>query len=708
MRNRNTAARARAGRRSAVSIAVLASVFGAAPVHAQGRATLPAVTVQSTQDEGVKATDATTGVLGDMKLVDTPFSVNVINRKLIDDQQSQSYGDYLKNDPAVRVGNVPVGFLTIRGFQVLPDGFLYDGLPGTYLLSDGRYQLEGFDRIEVLKGASTFLYGSSSTTSIGGVLNFVPKRALDTPVRNATVGFVSRSLFKAEVDLGDRFGGDKQFGYRLNVGYKNGDQAVRDAEWNHKGITLAVDWRASRNLVVNAGLEYSENHYPRLQPFFLLAGGTNVPDAPRTSRNISQPWDDFRTIQKLAYLRADWQIAQDWNLTAQGARTHSDRPRLPQARFGFISNFPAQGDTVLFSSVDQAQAAAWSGQLTLRGKVATGPVQHQLALSAQATRLRSDFISTPTSLGLPTNIYDPISYPEPASPPNTGIPPGTKATAHSYAVSDVMKFGEQWSLIGGLRRTTIENETFSVAAEWSGKSKTRTTPLAALVFKPTVNSSLYATYAEGFEQGGTDPVSNTQLAPRETTQYEIGGKYDMGGGLLLSAALFDMKRPGEFNSPVFPFPLVRTGSQRHRGVEVTATGAATRDLSIVAGFTYLRPKLTNTGNPAFDGQDPAGVPRLAANVYGDYRLGFVPGLFVNGGLYAVGKQYYDNANTQRVPGYVRADLGARYETKVMARPTVVRFNVENVLGKDYWASALGGVLTLADPRTYKLSATVGF
>lgn len=708
MIHRDAAARRHAARRSAVSIAVLAALFSTAQAQTQSAGSLPAITISGSTDQGVKPTDASTGILGDVKIVDTPFSVSPITRKLIEDQQAQHYGDYLKNDPGVRVGNVPVGFTTIRGFQVSIDGYLYDGLPGNQVLSDGRYQLVGFDRVEVLKGASTFLYGSTPGGSIGGVINYIPKRPLDAPVRNASVGFISRSVFTADADLGNRFGGENQFGYRFNVAYKNGDQSVRDAGWNQKAATLAMDWRASRNLVFNAGVEYSENHYPRLQPFFVLFPGADLPKAPNGRRNISQKWDDFRTVQKLAYLRADWQIATDWSLSAQAVHAHSDRPRLPEARFGFITNALNTGDALLFSSIDEAKNRGTSYALTLRGKAVTGPVEHQLALSALRTRTTSRFSSVPTTAGIPTNIYNPSSIPEPADPGDPGLPPGNRTFSHSFAVSDVMKLSERWSLIGGLRRITIENEAYTAANGFNGPSETRTTPLLAVVFKPTSNSSLYVNYAEGFEQGGVAGVANAnngeQLPARETKQYEIGGKLDLGG-LLLTAALFDMKRAGEFTNPVTTV-LERVGSQRHRGLELIGTGQVTPNLSMVAGFTYLRPKLRGTGDPTTDGNDPAGVPRLAGNLYADFRI--LPGVFINGGIYAQGKQWFDNANTQRVPGYVRFDAGARYETKVFDKPTIVRFNIENLTDKNCYASALGGVLTFADPRTYKLSAQVGF
>lgn len=694
MRNRVTVARARAGRRSAVSIAALAVLIGGA--QAQTRATLPAVTVQSAPEEGYTARESSPGILGDIKLVDTPFSVNVINRKIIEDQQAQHYGDYFKNDPSVGIGNVPVGFITLRGYQASLDSYLYDGIPGT-VLSDGRYQLVGFERIEVLKGASAFLYGVTPSSGVGGVVNYIPKRPLDSPVRSAKIGFVSRSLFTAEADLGDRFGPGGQFGYRLNMAFKDGDQAVKNAEWNHKAATLALDWRLSRDFVLSGNLEYAHQHFPRLQPFFLLTPGVELPKAPNTRRNIAQPFDDFKVIQGIANVRADWQISQNWSATAQFLRARNDRPRVLEARFGSITS--NAGAATLFVSEDENKTDTRSAQLTIRGKFDTGPVNHQVAFAVADSRVKNEGAYTLLAF-YPTNIYDPMDGATPAAP-NTPLAKNPGSKSRSYAISDTIKFNDWFSTLVGVRHVRIEAEP--------NDAQTKNTPVVALILKPSSNMSVYANYAQGLELGTTAaaPATNagTQLPARPTRQIELGVKAEVGK-MLLTAAVFDMRRPLEFLVP--GGPLVQQGTQRHRGVELVANGAVTPDLAVVAGLTYLRPTQLNTGDPTAEGKDPGGVPRWVGNVFADYRLGFVPGLFVNGGVYAVGKQYYDNQNTQRVPGFVRFDAGARYETTMFAKPTVLRFNVENVMGKDYWASALGSVLTLAEPRTYKLSAQMGF
>lgn len=234
-------------------------------------------------------------------------------------------------------------------------------------------------------------------------------------------------------------------------------------------------------------------------------------------------------------------------------------------------------------------------------------------------------------------------------------------------------------------------------------------PAVALMYKPTAGSLIYANYAEGLEPGGTAPdnASNAGqiMSPLVTSQYEIGAKLQTSR-LTLTAAVFNMQRPLQFVDASNVW--VQDGDQVHRGVELLATGLLTRDLRIVAGTMFLDSEQQNTGNPATDGKQVPGVPQWTANVFLDYAIRAVPGLFVNFGAYYTSKQYFDLQNLQSIPAWVRFDIGARYETVIGGKNTSFLVAVENVANESYWQSALGQALTLGDPLTVKATARVSF
>ncbi|REV40022.1 TonB-dependent receptor, partial [Mycobacterium tuberculosis] len=99
------------------------------------------------------------------------------------------------------------------------------------------------------------------------------------------------------------------------------------------------------------------------------------------------------------------------------------------------------------------------------------------------------------------------------------------------------------------------------------------------------------------------------------------------------------------------------GSQRHRGIELTANGEITPQLSGIAGVSWLDAEQRDTGDAALEGRRPSNVARFQANVFLDYRLASVPGLSFNTGVYHVGNRPLDRANTMIVPGFTRWDLG---------------------------------------------------
>ncbi len=546
---------------------------------------------------------------------------------------------------------------------------------------------------------------------MGGTLNFVPKKPDDGSIRSIAAGWTTRTVGSLALDIGERFGESKQFGVRLNVGVKDGEQAPKNADWEQQAASLALDWRVNRELTLSAGADYARNHYPSLQPFFVLAPGIDVPAAYNGRQNVAQPWDDFEVKGSNSWLRADWQLAPDWTLTAQGLHSTNERPNTKEARFGQI--YAADGSAFLFGAQDGgSKTVGDTAQVALRGKAQTGGLSHALSFAAATTHIETKS-GTNNPLGMfATNIHAPIDWPEPIGAPDTPLATTQKSRSNSLLASDIVGFNAQWSALLGLRhaRLTLDNYNPLSGELANNSSLTKTSPIGALMFKPTASSMLYLNYAEGIEPGGTAPLGavnqNQRMPPIVSKQIELGAKLETGG-VLYTAALFDLRKPFEYVDPV-SLAYVQNGEQRHRGLELLANGRLTRNLSLLTGLMWLDPTVSNTGDPATEGKRPVGVSRLIANLFADYRIAAVPGLYVNGGIYYAASQFVDGANLQRVPSWTRLDAGMRYETRIGNAPTTLYFNVENVADKAYWSSAQSGILVVADPRTYKLTARVSF
>jgi iron complex outermembrane receptor protein len=227
-----------------------------------------------------------------------------------------------------------------------------------------------------------------------------------------------------------------------------------------------------------------------------------------------------------------------------------------------------------------------------------------------------------------------------------------------------------------------------------------------VIFKPLPSLSTYASYSEGFEQGGVAPFNTLNagqsLAPVKSKQYEAGVKADIGSRLTVDAAVFRIEKTLQYVNTANVY--VQAGTQRHTGVELAANGRLTRDLSIVAGAAYLHTAQEETGDPATNGKRAANVPTFQASAFLDYRIAAVRGLNVNAGVYYVGARPLDASNSVSLPGYVRVDAGARYQTRIGGHTTIFRAGVQNLTDKRYWAAANFNAVWPGQPRTFFVSA----
>ncbi|MET1083181.1 MAG: TonB-dependent receptor plug domain-containing protein, partial [Burkholderiales bacterium] len=242
--------------RSSVAVAVALALSTSLAAHAQssppsGEET-PLPEVRVTADSGPN-TSASTGALGDKPVLDTPFSIDVVDQESIENRQAITIGDVFKLDPSVTVfddGYIgEASGIAIRGLQLdLLNGYKVDGLAIANWGSD--LPVEHFQRIELLKGSGGFMYGFGSP---GGIANFVLKRPTNEPLRSVTVGYMNDATLKGQVDLGGRFGEDNMFGYRINAVQEQGDTFVNDGGYIRRTSGIAaIDWRITPDLVFQA------------------------------------------------------------------------------------------------------------------------------------------------------------------------------------------------------------------------------------------------------------------------------------------------------------------------------------------------------------------------------------------------------------------------------------------------------------------------
>lgn len=631
------------------------------------------------------------------------------------------------NDPTVRgargFGNFQETYF-IRGFLLYSDDIAYNGL---YSLLPRQYiATELFERVEVLRGVSTFLTGANPNgQGVGGGVNLLPKRAPNAPLSQVTVNATSGGSFGIATDVARRFGPDDSTGVRVNAAYRDGGTGVDNEKAQLGLVAVGLDWR-SATVRLSGDLGWQDNRLKEARPNVTLLGSvTTVPDAPRARSNFAQPWSYSNETDLFGTFRAEWDIAP--NVTAWGAyglrRSHEANSL---ANLDVSDGSTGAGSTSRFDNTRDDTVD--TGEIGLRGRFVTGPIAHEWVAAAAFFMMKKenayawDYFNT-----LPTNLYNPSFYPQP--PFSSGAFVGNNLDApgltgrtrlESYALGDTLSMLDDRVLLtlgARYQRFNIENFAYNTGDLTDQYEQSATSPLVGLVVKPLKELSLYANYATGLQQGETAPIFVTpppvnageQLAPYKSKQYEAGLKWDLGrfgGGL----ALFQIEQPRAYinESNVF----VADGDNRHRGVELNFFGVVADNVRLLGGFTFLDAIQQNTGSAATDGKRVIGTPKDYGSVGVEWDIPGMSGLMVEGRVVYTGSSYADAVNTLLVPGWTRLDLGARYETIVGGKPLTIRGRIDNVTNRDYWSTVGGypgaGYLSVGTPLVFSLSASVNF
>jgi iron complex outermembrane receptor protein len=667
------------------------------------------------------------GVLGDKPAEDVPFSIKSYGETLILNQQPQTLGQVLENDPSVRTtygfGNAAEQFV-IRGFTLFGDDIGLDGLYG--LAPRQLVAPELYEQVQVLSGASAFLNGAAPGGSgIGGSVNLIPKRAGSRPLSRATVNYTSDAHFGGSFDFARRFG-DGAFGVRINGAARSGDVSVEDEYRSAYVLGGAFDWEGERARL-SLDLAYQRVRIRQLRPKVTIGTGV-IPEVPRADANYAQPWTYTTLRDVFGIVRGEYDLADNALLYASfGARDGSE-----QGVYGGITvtdavTGAATGSALFVPRTDNNEAA----QAGLRVNLAAGGVTHELNFGGsaiwQVNRNAFDFLGG--FAGYPTNLYDPPVVPLPGTGFVGGdlddtFPVSRTRLASAFASDTIGLFGDRLLVTAGLRLQTIRSLSYSYTegAETGRYDESAVTPVAGIVVKPVEGVSLFANRIQGLAQGPTAPIdprvvnSGEVFPPFKSTQYEVGGKLSLGR-FNASLALFQTTQPSAFSTPVDPAdptgPLLFgvNGEQRNRGIELSLDGEPVRGLRIIAGGSLIDAELRGTAGGLNDGNQAVGVPEILLNAGVEWDLPFVRGATLTGRFVHTGEQQVDAANTLQIPAWSRLDLGARYVLALGDRPLTLRATIDNFANKRYWASsfdAFGAALLQGAPRTFKLSASFDF
>lgn len=669
---------------------------------------------------GQVGSGARLGILGNRSILTTPFNLTGFTAKLIQDQQARSVADVVQNDPSVR-NDAPAfserDSYFIRGFSVTNLDTAFDGL--FYIANPRRSFIEGIERVEILKGPTALLNGG--TGRVGGTINLIPKRAGNEPLTRVTTTYLSDSQLWTHLDLGRRFGPNKEWGVRFNGSYRQGDTALDKNEIEVGVATLGLDYRSDR---FRASIDLSHSTQNVTAPtslFNAVAPNIAVPRAPNGRINTASPLEYIDSRHNMAAGRVEYDILPDTTIYAAGGASRYNEDFLTSS-YRITSPTGRATNTL---AIQPQEIRGYTGEIGVRSRFRTGFIGHELTIAATAA-MNENYRGGFNAIALPsftTNVYNPVHLPQNAVatirfPRSGGRPLFADLDARSVAVSDTLSIaGDRVLLTLGGRYQSIVQKGYdtrplpSQGTVISRYDDGRFSPAVGVVVRPIDKLSIYGNYVEALEVGPTAPAtainSGETFAPVVSKQKEIGVKYDFGT-FAMTASLFEIRQPNAFTDPATNRFSV-SGLQINRGLELTVFGEPIEGVRLLGGVTFIDAELAETQGGQFDGNTAPGVPKTAINLYGEYDIPWLAGLTLTGRMLYTGSTFYNQANTQKVPDWTRFDLGLRYAfTGPAGKPVVLRANVENVFDRSYWASSARGFLAAGAPRTYVVSAQVDF
>lgn len=608
--------------------------------------------------------NASTATRVDLPILETPQSVFVINSDLIADQQAFRLDQVLQNDSSVQKSNNFLGAYSsyqIRGFTLSnAANYLRDGRTFFHLSAP---PVEVLERVEVLKGPSSVLYG---TLTPGGLINMIPKRAYDTPQTSvkATVGMYD--LYHAHLDHGGPLTSDGSVRYRVNAVYENSESYRHFADGTpfqteRLVLSAALDWDVGDATSFTLNADYTDDNRPQDLGLASVTGDFSALDYDTI---FVQPWSRYDSDVVNVYGELNHRLSDNLRFRAGASYQNYRRDRYDNQTRGLPD---ANGDIEIRARHRINRYEYTTLYADLIADFETGFLEHQLLIGADYVIVGIDNNETAANFDFVTNLFDPVVIPDPQivtrPDKNLGSEDRIGITAH-----DVISIGEQWRVLVGLRYDDFKSTFGPEGAVVTTSETNNVTPRLGLVFLPNPNLSLYASYSQSFEPnspvGSGFDNAGEQLDPTLGEQYEVGVKWEaLDGKLLASGALFTTDRKDAPFTDIVTNTVVQRGLQTHRGAEVSIVGLLNDNITLSGSATYLDAEFKESDDPAILGNTPAGVPDIALSLTGEYEFidGPLNGLALQAGIFYESDRFVDDANTYRLDSYARADIGIKYK-----------------------------------------------
>ncbi len=618
-------------------------------------------------------------------MLETPQSFSVITGEQLERQNIEDLGGALRYSSGVQgetFGFEPrTTFVRFRGFDASTSGLYRDGLQLRNPNFTVGYNPEpyGAQRIEVVKGPSSVLYGAGSP---GGLVNFVSKKPTQEPFGEVMVETGSFNRLQGQFDVSGPIDGDGDWAYRLTGLARNSDTQVDFINNDRLFLAPSLSWQPSDNtsLVILGRYQNDNTKASQRLPEQGTLEGNPHGAIPRDRFTGEPDVDDYDRLQRsvgyqFKHETGNWTFRQNAryyaigldDITVFGSSLRSDNRTM---------------DRSIFESFGQLDGLTVDNQVQLNAD--TGPVSHSLlaGLDYQNVNVKSEqnFGGAP-----PIDLYDP-DYGADISDPSPFINTETTQRQTGVYLQDQVSLHDRFILTLNGRYDWADTDTDNKLADSETSQEDQAfSGRAGLTYKTDFGLAPYLSYSESFNPViGTD-ASGEPFDPETGQQYEAGVKYQpRGGNSYVTVSLYDLTRQNFLQTDPANFAQVQTGEANSQGLEVEGVASLNFGLDLTASFTRQDVEITESVVPDQVGDRPTQVRETMATLWADYSLqgNLLRGVEVSGGIRHLGPMYGDLPNTLRIPDVTLVDAAVSYTWNNFQ----LQVNMDNVFNNEYVAS----------------------
>ncbi|HAV04541.1 MAG TPA: TonB-dependent siderophore receptor, partial [Pseudomonas sp.] len=652
--------------------------------------------------EGYVAKRSVSATKTDTPIIETPQSISVITADRIRDQGSLTIQDSLRYVAGMR-GEA-------YGFDSRGDFALIRGVAPTLFL-DGLQQSVGFytnsrtdpftlERVEVIKGPSSMLYGQSS---VGGLLNFVSKRPQAEQKSELQLQYGSFDRKQIAFDSTGPLDDDGTLLYRVVAVQRDSQTQVDHTKDNRLVFMPSLTWRPNEQFewTLMANVQKDDGG---TTSGFLPHRGT-VLSAPYgeigSERFVSEPgFDEYDTEQKALTSQMAWRLDDVWTLR-QNLRWQKSKVSY-QSIYGSPMRLGTDDRTVnRVYYISKPEVTIWSADHQAESRFDTGPLQHTALVGVDYRHAVTDS-RTARGNATPLDLYDPVYGTFDPSGITLSDVPQQRVAQQGLYVQDQIRL-DKWLATLGLRKdwadTRVEQGTRQKDDAVTGR--------VGLTYLFDNGVAPYISYSESFSPIiGLDALTQQSYKPLEGEQWELGVKYQpAGSNTLLTAAVFDLREKNRQIAGSVPGSNSQAGEARVKGLELEGLVEMNSNWDLISTYTYLDSEVVK-GPTAQQGKRIASVPEHMASLWSQHRFSIagIPGFSAGAGVRYVGASW-DGTDSLKTPSTTLFDamLGYAYQDWSLT------LNATNLEDETYYTTCLSrGDCFTGNRRTLTATASYSF